>query len=186
MKTPPDHQLQYLQDNYFYEAWNGDIFRKPFAKCKSRLQTLVQGTIVGQPDPNGYLVIQIPSIKASFRAHRLAWYLYYDEWPQLAIDHIDGHPANNAITNLRLATPQQNSYNKHKKLTPQTTNIYKGILYNKKTGHWEAHISKDWKTYYLGSFGFAEEAALAYDQAAVRLFGEFACLNFEKLRGLHT
>jgi hypothetical protein len=186
MKIPTDSQLLYLQDNYFYEAHNGDIFRKPFAKCQSRLQIIIQGTIVGRPTPLGYLIINIRPIKASFLAHRLAWYLYYDEWPQLAIDHIDGHPANNAITNLRLATPQQNSYNKHKKLTPQTTNIYKGITYNKEKGQWLAHISKDWKTYYLGSFGFAEEAALAYDQAAVKLFGEFACLNFEKLRALHT
>jgi hypothetical protein len=40
-----------------------------------------------------------------------------------------------------------------------------------------ASINKDGKCFYLGVFTNQEEAALAYNKAAIQLHGEFACLN---------
>lgn len=45
-------------------------------------------------------------------AHRLAWLIYYGEWPEDQIDHIDGCRSNNSILNLREADNGVNGRNK--------------------------------------------------------------------------
>ena len=44
-------------------------------------------------------------------AHRLAWFLHYGYWPDCDIDHKDGNPSNNRISNLRLCDAQTNTFN---------------------------------------------------------------------------
>lgn len=46
---------------------------------------------------------------------------------------------------------------------------------------WQAQISRGGKYEYLGAFQSEEDAARAYDTAAIRVHGEFACLNFPPL-----
>jgi len=48
-------------------------------------------------------------------------------------------------------------------------------------GKFRAHIRKNRRHFYLGDFHSAEDAARAYDAAAIRLHGKFACLNFPLL-----
>jgi hypothetical protein len=45
-------------------------------------------------------------------------------------------------------------------------------------GKWRAQIKVGDRTEYLGTFSEPEVAARAYDAAALKYFGEFACLNF--------
>jgi len=80
------------------------------------------------------------------------------------IDHINGNGLDNRRVNLRFATKAQNSRNQR----VQIGKMYKGITKDK-TG-WTARII-------LGTFSTPEEAALAYNKAAIQFFGEFACLN---------
>jgi hypothetical protein len=56
---------------------------------------------------------------------------------------------------------------------------YKGVSkYEGKEGvSWYVRITKDNKTYSERGFATEEEAALAYNEMAIDLFGEFACLN---------
>ena len=54
---------------------------------------------------------------------------------------------------------------------------YKGVEKTKNT--WYARITVNGDKIYLGSFPTEKEAAMAYDTAASRHFGEFAQLNFE-------
>lgn len=91
------------------------------------------------------------------------------------VDHEDHDGLNNRLGNLRRATKAQNAMN-CRTLRTNNTSGYKGVArYRKK---WQAGINLNGKRNHLGNFDTPEEAARAYDRAAVELFGEFACLNF--------
>ncbi len=107
-------------------------------------------------------------------AHRVAWLIYYKEWPSGHLDHKDGNKANIKISNLRLATYSQNNGNRKKSLGKSS--VYKGVS-KTKWNTWKASIRKDKKGFHLGTFNNELEAAMAYDKAAKELFGEFAKLN---------
>jgi hypothetical protein len=51
------------------------------------------------------------------------------------------------------------------------------VARHKDTGSWQANIACNGKQQHLGLFKTAEEAAKAYDAAALRLHGEFAKTN---------
>lgn len=91
------------------------------------------------------------------------------------VDHIDGDGLNNCRSNLRVATAAGNARNRRKS---QRSPGYKGVMYDPKgKRHWRAYIRCDGKKRHLGSFATAQEAAMAYNRAAITLFGEFARLN---------
>lgn len=88
-----------------------------------------------------------------------------------AIDHRDGDGLNNQRHNLRVCTDSQNQYNKRRSWSRSG---YKGVFWDKRKQKWWARIGVRG---FLGYFDDPREAALAYDAAAIRLFGEFAATN---------
>ena len=95
----------------------------------------------------------------------------------LFVDHINGDGLDNRRCNLRVCTPTQNAYNK----APQQGKLYskyKGVTWFKRDNKWKAQIMKDGKNYHLGYFADELDAALAYDKAARKEWGEFAKTNF--------
>lgn len=93
----------------------------------------------------------------------------------LHVDHIDQNSLNNRRENLRPATSSQNGCNRPVQVN--SGNGLKGVCLDKRYGTWYAQIKINKKPIHLGSFKTKEEAAIAYNEAAVRLHGEFACLN---------
>ena len=59
------------------------------------------------------------------------------------------------------------------------TSKYKGVCIRRRNGIivWEARVSKDDKTYYLGSYTSQRDAGRAYNEKARELYGEFAYQN---------
>jgi hypothetical protein len=105
-----------------------------------------------------------------FLGHRVAWFMTHGIDPApIEIDHIDGIPINNRIANLRLATRQQQTFNRRARTISITG--YKGVTENG-TGY-AARITISGKAHSLGTFPTAEEAASAYREAAIRLHRDF-------------
>ena len=89
-------------------------------------------------------------------------------------DHIDRNTLHNTEQNLRACTASQNQQNRGK--AASNTSGYKGVAAHGKG--WEAKIKVKNKTYHLGTYKTAKDAARVYDEAAKRMHGEFAVLNF--------
>jgi hypothetical protein len=90
------------------------------------------------------------------------------------VDHINRDKLDNRKSNLRIATLQQNSMNRRKH-NPNSLSKYKGVAKDK--NKWVAQIIKDGKRKEIGRYETQEEAAIAYNQSAIEVFGEFAWLN---------
>ncbi len=91
----------------------------------------------------------------------------------LDIDHIDGDGLNNCKLNLRLATRAENCRNGRKR----STSPYKGVAFINSCGRWLAQIHVNGKHIHCGYHDTPEEAAGAYNRAALKYFGKFAKIN---------
>jgi hypothetical protein len=97
--------------------------------------------------------------------------------PGFICDHIDRDGLNNTDENLRVCTVSQNAMNKAG--NKNTKSGYKGVkFYEKRKSKYRACINVGEHEIGLGYYMTAEEAALAYDSAAKKHFGEFARTNF--------
>nr|WP_269140600.1 HNH endonuclease [Proteus terrae] len=92
------------------------------------------------------------------------------------IDHIDGDKLNNRIENLRICTHNQNQHNQG--IRASNKSGYKGVSWMKSVKKWQAQICCNSKVTHLGLYTNKIEAAKAYDEAAKKLHGDFAWLNF--------
>lgn len=95
-------------------------------------------------------------------------------WP--LVDHVNGDGLDNRRANLRQATASQNGANIA--APSHNTSGFKGVSLYRRTGRWRASLTLAGEHMHLGYFDTAEEAARAYDAAALNAWGDFARLNF--------
>jgi hypothetical protein len=93
--------------------------------------------------------------------------------PGLVVDHINNDRYDNRRENLRYATRSQNAQNR---IRPSTSQLPRGVNPTKQ-GRFNAMISFEGKTYYLGTYLTPEEAAAKYDCKALELYGPCAKIN---------
>jgi hypothetical protein len=96
--------------------------------------------------------------------------------PYLVVDHFDHNGLNNTKQNLRICTQLENAANQ--KPRKDGSSIYKGVCWNKRDKIWDVRLRHNAKNLYIGSFHNELDAARAYDFAAKKLKGQFACTNF--------
>lgn len=91
------------------------------------------------------------------------------------VDHKDFDGLNCTRRNIRIATHQQNNWNKRKR--PNTSSRFIGVVFDRERKHWRAHIYLNGKRVWLGRFRDERQAAQARNAAALTYRGEFARLN---------
>lgn len=96
--------------------------------------------------------------------------------PRIQVDHINNDGLDCRRSNLRKCSNAENQMNRR----PTSSSGFKGVsrFYRNKKNPWMASIMVDKVQIHLGYFKTKVLAAKAYDRAAIRLFGEFAKLNF--------
>lgn len=146
-----------------YDAETGD-FR--WLLSKGRAQA---GSLAGAIDTQGYRLIGLNG--RLYRAHRLAWFWTYGEWPTKHLDHINGDPLDNRLANLREATDAENNCNRGP--TKKNKAGIKGVWWRYDRSKWCAQIRVNGKSRHLGHFDSAEDAHAAYVSAAKVLHGKF-------------
>lgn len=95
--------------------------------------------------------------------------------PKIHGDHKDRNGLNNQRNNLRTANNSQNMANRRSHI--DSTSEYLGVYYYKRDRNWRARITKDRKDIFIGGYDSEYEAALAYNEVAIQLHGQFANLN---------
>ena len=87
------------------------------------------------------------------------------------IDHRFGNGLDNQKKNLRKCTHAENQCNKK----ASGISKYLGVSFH--SGRWRAKIKKNGIETHIGHFKIEKNAALAYNEMALKIHGEFARLN---------
>lgn len=166
MRTRPLPPKEILRILFSYNPETGDIVRRvPMSRYPA-------GSVAGSPQ-HDYIYVEYR--RCRILAHRLAWMLSFGDWPPCEVDHINFNQKDNRIVNLRLASTTDNQRNRTVQSNSSTG--IKGVAFNRQIRKYTAKITANKKQYHLGSFETSDEAAHAYNKAAIRLHGEFARLN---------
>lgn len=139
-----------------YDPFSGALFWR-----KDVSYAMKGCSVAGSINQRGYR--HIISKRKCYKAHRVAWLLYYGEWPKGQIDHINGIKDDNRIFNLRDVTPKENQKNRpcHREGTLWgTSKIHGGKSY-------QARVHG----VYLGNFKTREQAHKKAMQHAKNLIG---------------
>lgn len=94
--------------------------------------------------------------RKGLQAHRVVWAIYYGEWPEGNIDHIDHDKTNNRIENLRIVTNVENQRNMSKQ--KRNKSGVTGVHWKERDNRWQASIGVNGKTKALGYFKNFEDA----------------------------
>lgn len=118
-------------------------------------------------------------VTKNIKLHR--WVMGVDN-PKICVDHINHNKLDNRRANLRICNHSQNMQNGSDKIRGRSK--YKGVslyVYGSYQ-RWRANIVINGKQKSLGYYKTEEDAAAAYDIAAIKHFGKFASLNNIKIK----
>lgn len=137
-----------------------------------RLRTGTRGYLVCNLSRRGQTHIK--------KIHRLVYHHFVARISSReCLDHIDGDKLNNSLSNLRIATHQQNMRNAGSRRGSGSE--FKGVSFCKMTRRWRAQCVRyidGRRVSHVGRYETEEQAARAYDEVAREFYGEFARLNF--------
>ena len=128
-------------------------------------------------ESNGYAVTKRRVDGKYIKMHRLL--LGIIDKPKILTDHKNRIRSDNRIENIRPCSLSENARNRR----AVGRSKYKGVSFQRFVSNGnvyeyiQARIRVDGRFIHLGRFETEERAALAYNEAATKYFGEFANLN---------
>lgn len=125
-------------------------------------------------DTKGYYIVQLSSDgkRLNQRVHRLVASAFIpNPEGKECVDHIDNNPSNNHVSNLRFATPAENSRNTS--IRRNNKSGIKGVYFDKRSNTWRASITIDGISINIGSYKSIDEAKEARVKKANQAFGEY-------------
>jgi len=141
-------------------------------KNPNKYSSKKKGDVAGGLTSEGYWRVRINYVK--YTAHRVIFFMKTKEDPgEYQIDHAENR-ANNF--KIRKANNSQNQANTKKK-PGKYSSKYKGVSFSPRTSKWKSGIMVNGKNFHLGYFLSEIDAARAYNEAALKHFGEFAWIN---------
>lgn len=154
--------------NQLFDYRDGKLYwrLRPETDFKSRrewkiINTLYAGKEAGTYANGGYRVVKTKEFRV--RVHRLIWIYFYGEPASGEVDHINGDPSDNRISNLRVVTSIENRRNMARPKNNTSGAI--GVSYRANRKKWRAYIMIDNRQITLGHYKTKEEAILARKRA---------------------
>jgi hypothetical protein len=137
---------------------------------------------------NAYVKTKVPCARAKDGFTTMYLHRFIMSPPlNMIVDHINHNRLDCRKSNMRITTQAGNQHNRmkptHMRGNP-TSSKYKGVYYySGRPNPWRAQIQMNNIHIHLGVFANEESAARAYDQAAMEMYGDSACLNFPIKKG---
>lgn len=139
----------------------------------SKHSPINHGDEAGYTTKKGYVRVTVDG--CAMRGHIIVWALHHGEYPSCQLDHKNRIRDDNRIDNLREASNSGNASNRS--AAKGGSSKYLGVSRRERQQDWRATIWKDGRQVFLGGFSSENDAARAYNAAAIRLHGVFASLN---------
>ena len=140
---------EWFSSSQYQKTWNSQYSHKEVG-CRNKV--------------DGYRFFSCRGVL--IKTHRAIWAMVHDEWPFVAIDHINGIRTDNRIENLRSVTRQENQRNMQ---TPSHNSTgAMGVTWDKKNRKWRATIQVSRKSISIGRYRCITSAIIARKAAEVK------------------
>ena len=139
--------------SFAYDKLTGDL------TWKAGIRKGLDGSTAGTTRPDGRRQIAIKG--KTYLAHRVIWIMETGDWPSGMIDHINGNPSDNRISNLRDVTHSTNAQNQRYSQARSKTGLL-GVVTHRKKGVYSSTIYVDGARTWLGFHKSPEQAHQAY------------------------
>lgn len=125
----------------FRQAWPEMFGESPARSRQYRCNTwnsLLSGRPAFATDHGtGYLAGGL--LGKTYKAHRVAWAIFYGETPEGEVDHINGNRSDNRIENLRCVSKSSNQRNAIRRV--DNTSGHTGVTWCERDSAWVVQIS---------------------------------------------
>lgn len=154
---------------YDYNPETGEFTVKPDAPG---VKPHRRGKVATRLNTDGYITLTVShnGRRDQVSGQRLAWFLMKGESPDCPLDHRNGDRADNRWENLRVATYQQNAFNRS---GVSGRELAKGVESSTDGKTWRARIKVNGRLIHLGTYTSEAEAIAAYQGAACIIQGEY-------------
>ena len=148
---------EYLRQRLRYDPETGKLYWRENPTAPKTWNTRYADTEAFTTNFSGYR--QGTLDKRRYLAHRVAWAIYYGDWPADSIDHIDHDPCNNRIENLREVSHAENM--KNMRMHRTNTSGATGVYWHPRRSKWMAAIRASDMLHHLGYFNNIGDAIAA-------------------------